>query len=838
MMKQEDTRRRSRRDLLLILLILPFGILCMFMTGQVAVKLAPTWLLPSNMFSNLDPNADFAGLGNPLYIEPLNPAILTQPAWDKLFLTPNAIIPTRAVVVESTPVPPPRTPLPPPVVNTPEEPPPTATSVGPIIIPTKSIPQLADLAITKTDSSNTYTPGTPINYTIVVRNNGPDPAPRFNVSDNIPTVITGLVLNCTPASRCGTNTSSGNTVSFSDAALYAGEQITITVSGSVAPSATGNLSNTAQVTVPPRSGYSDANLTNNTITDTDTLYAVSDLAITKTSPSNTYTADNPATNPITYTVIVTNNSGPSDAQGVRVVDNKPSQIESWDWQCTTVFNASGCNGVTGSTSNFTDNGIRIQVGGRVEYTVTAYLPANAYLNPSDIVNTARVLLSGSPSYVDLNPLNDSSTVTTSPNIDLEITKTDSGAAYAPNGTIPYTVTVTNNSTFNLTNIEVSDLIPTPAQVLNWTWTCPTVNPNPSCSGVTNSNADFTDAIDLTAALTTGASLTYNVSATVSGAPGLGGITNTATVDVDPLSGLTDADTTNNSASVTTPPYIDLQITKDDGVATYIPGGNLTYTVTVTNNSAFDLSGIPVTDTMPALISSWSWTCAPDPGPPGSTCTAGPSVTNINDTVTILANRSIIYTIDAVVSSTATGDLTNTATVSSGYTDAVPGDNTAMDTDSRYVEYVSGPPDGAAPNLGSGNSIVYTLTTPITIDGNSDYEIVYYERNLGDDTIDLDWVIIQISNDMATWYTVYYWGDNLVDTNALPPGQTTELDNTNISSTFLYGTPPLQTGILIDADGSTSYPRPPNGTYQYIRVTAPAGDPTNDGCDIDTIEVWP
>jgi uncharacterized repeat protein (TIGR01451 family) len=508
---------------------------------------------------------------------------------------------------------------------------------------------------------------------------------------------------------------------------------------------------------------------------------------------------------------------------VRVVDNKPAQIESWDWECTTVIDATGCTGVTGSISNFTNTGLNIQVGGSIVYTVTAYLPANANTNTSNIANTASILLPGSPNFIDPDPSNNTSTDTDIPDIDLQITKTDGGATFVPNGSIIYTVRVTNNSTFDLTGITISDQ--QPSQVTNWTWTC--ITANPSCTGVNNSNSDFTDTIDLTA----GSVLEYTVTANLPANPGLADITNTATASLP--TGLVDVDPTNNTATETTPPYIDLAISKTDGVTSYIQGDTLTYTVTVTNNGAFDMNNITVTDNMPGSIDSWSWTCVPDAGPSTPTCTAT-GTTNINDTVTLPAGRSVIYTITAVVSRTATGDLTNTATVSSGYTDLVPGNNTAEDTDIRYIEYVSGAPDGTITGLGTGNSVDFTLTNPITIDGNtSDYEIVYYEAALANNTISLDQVIISIG-DGTNWYEVYNWGDNIIDNNASPPGSTSETDNFSISTSLLYGAP-YQTGILIDADGGNG--SPPPGTYQIIRVTAPTGD-ADGGLGFDTIGVWP
>jgi uncharacterized repeat protein (TIGR01451 family) len=697
MTEQEDTRKKPRRDLLLVLLILPLGILCMFMTGQAAIRLAPEWVLEANMRSMLDPNATFAALGIPPIIEPLNPAILTRPAWGGLFLTPQAAIPTRVVAVFSpTPIntPPP----PPPPIATPiENPEPTATLPGLIILPTSVGPSYSDLAIQVSDNSPTYTPGTQITYTIIVTNLGPDDAPRFNIIDNIPAVITGLTVTCAPANLCGTNTSSGNTISFTGARLPAigTNQITIAIRGTVISSATGILVNTASINIPSGVRVRDPSTDNNSSTDRDTQLSVYDVAVTKTDGTDTYTA----TDLINYIITVTN-SGPSDAIGITIADEKPSQITSWGW-CVTpcVPNPTATNNALSNTRN-------IPSGGSIQYAVSA-IPSGL---PEVIHNTVRLVIPSGPGAID---------------------ERDS------------------------------------------------------------SNNTFTD------------------------------------IDI---------------------PYIDLQITKTDvpPSVTYMPGGILTYSVTVTNNSTFNLTGITVTDNIPTLIDplTWSWICSPAPGSIGASCTSGPSNTSINDTVVNLpSNTSVVYSITATVLGTATGDVINTASVvpPSGLVDSVPDNNTATDTN-RNAEYVLGPPDGNITTPATGTFVDFTLSVPITIDGNtSDYEIVLYERLVPPDTIQVDQVQIQISTDGATWYTVYFWGDGIVDTNASPPGSTNEPDNFVISTSVLYGSPPYQTGILIDADGSSW--APPNGTYQFIRVTCPdipPPDPSDiDGvCDIDTIEVWP
>jgi uncharacterized repeat protein (TIGR01451 family) len=828
MTEQEDTRQKSRRDLLLVLLMLPLGVLCMFVAGQAAIRLAPTWVLNADMGSYLDPNANFAARGDQPFIEPLNANILTQPAW-KNFLTPGAIFPTRVPVTKS-PISPSSTPPPPPVINTPgDKPEPTATLIGPIVFPTSGGPRLADLMIEKSDNSHTYTPGTSIQYTILVTNRGPNDAPNFNVLDNIPAVITGLSVNCVPVYRCGTNTSNGHNISFTGANLnYSGvNQITITISGTVASAATGDLSNTASVVVPNGVRYQDPDPTNNVVTDTDTQLSVYELAITKTDGVDTYMA----TTPINYTIVVSN-SGPSDALGISVVDNIPPQIAFWTWACTTVTNASGCNGTTNSTSNFTDT-VNIRLGGSIEYSVTA-IPAVLSPNPQNLTNTANIVLPVGPNFVDPNLTNNTATDIDIPYIDLQITKNDGSATYAANGIVTYTIIVTNNSTFDVTGITISD--PKPARVTDWSWSCA----GGGCTPVTNSNTNFTDTINLTA----GSNLTYTVIANISGNANPGNLTNTATVNVP--AGLVEAIPADNSATDVDAPNIDLQITKDDGAVTYTPGGTLNYTVTVTNNSAFNLTGLTVTDNRPALIdpTAWIWTCAPAPSSPSASCTPGPSNININDAaVNLPAGTSVIYTINATVRANAVGTLDNTATVSAptGLTDAVPGNNTATDSDVSSVgEPDIGLPDGNVYTIPDNSSVTFFMSQPIVANGDAAADFVFYEMPMAPG-IDLDQIVIEISSDGANWLPVFYWGNTTPDTNTnvdnvnipnIAAACPTETDNCPIASGDLYN----NTGITIDVDNSPLSPVP-QGNYYWIRFTEP-GLGSTDGTHVDAIEMLP
>ena len=814
--------RQNRRDLLLILLLVPLGMLCMFITGQMAIQLKPLWQLEADLRSLLNPTANFVVNDEGLY-EPVEPFIPPPQRNPGGLLGSDAIVPTNVFIVISTPVHKEDTPVPTSGIITPVlTPPPTPTIGGPIIVPTSPGPSMGDLVITKTDSSNTYTPGAPIQYTIVVTNRGPDSAPKFDVIDNVPANITNLTVGCSPAIRCGTNTSNGNNISFTGASLFRQQegvyQLTITISGTVASGASGDLSNTASVIAPNNSRFRDPRPNNNTVTDTDTQLSIYDLAITKSDGANTYTA----TNPLTYTVVVTNN-GPSDAVGVRVVDNIPPQITSWSWTCV-MANASGCNNAgTNNANNFADT-VNIQSGGNIEYTVTAN-PAGGIAQ--SLSNTASINLPTGSTAIDPDLSNNTATDTDIPYIDLQVTKDDSSDTYAANGSVIYTVTVTNNSTFDVNGITISD--PKPGRITDWDWCIgPPCPPN-------FINTDFTDTIDLAA----GSSLAYTVTANISGNTNPGNLTNTATVSVP--AGLVEAVPADNSATDVDAPDIDLSILKNSvGASTYSAGDTITYQITVTNNSTFNLTGITVSDPKADMISTWDWVCST----PNPSCTPSSGLTSdFSDSIDLTSAESIQYDVTATIvggpGDTIVPNLVNEATVSmpAGLSDSNPGNNTSSVTHTSTAppEINVGPPDGNVISPPAGS--IYTLFISPAITNNNDPaapDFVFFERDTGSG-IALDTVIIELSADGTTWTQVFNWGDNNPDTNSNvsaalgPVCGGTEYDDCPIPPSYLYSSNGFATGVTIDIDSLGL-----SGSYPWIRFTCPIAGNTDNYCDIDSI----
>jgi LPXTG-site transpeptidase (sortase) family protein len=553
-----------------------------------------------------------------------------------------------------------------------------------------------DLTITKTDGQTTYVPGSPVFYTIVVSNVGNGDAMGATVSDSIPSQITSWSWACTAqtggASGCDPYSGNGN---FSDVVnLPAGASIIYTVTAQTDPAATTNLLNTATVT--PPSGITDPTPSNNTASDTDTPDPQADLTVTKDDGVLTYIPGET----LTYAITVTNN-GPSDAPGALVTDNIPSQFTSWSWACTMLSGgASGCDPYSGS-GNFSDT-VNLPAGASITYTVSASVASSATGN---LVNT--VTVAAPAGVTDPNSGNNTASDTDTQNSQaaISVTKDDNVTEYVPGGTLTYIITVKNIGPSDALGVSVSDNIP--PQFTSWTWTCFSSSGGASgCDGYGPGNANFTDSIDLAGPFPS--SITYQVVAQVASSA-TGDLTNTVTIshpaDSTPDDNTaSDTDTQNSQA--------DLYVTKTDDQLTYTPGVGLTYTVVVGNNGPSDVSGAVVSDTRPAQVTSWTWTCAGTSGGASGCDGDNTNPATFTDTVNLPAGSSITYNVTVTIPSSATGNLINTVTVTppTGVTDPNSGNNTASDTDTQNSQAaISVTKDDNVTEYVPGGTLTYTIT---------------------------------------------------------------------------------------------------------------------------------
>jgi len=313
-------REHERRDSgIIIILILLLGFICIILASGWALRFAPSWRLTTNMGSNLDPNSDFLTSKPASFIEPLDSAILTNPAWINVFLTPGASFETRTPLPTgtSTSVPPKTsTPIPSPTAsptlfvvfptviitntNTPVVIEPTSTDIAtgtaiatatatstvtatqtatststatetPTATLTFTPVPVANLQITKTDNATDYDAGISVQYIIVASNPvGPSGVTGATVTDIFSTNLDLTSITWTCAGSGGASCTANGVGNINDTVnLPVLGSVTYTVNATVIASPSGPLINTATVSVP--AGITDPNLLNNSATDTDQL---------------------------------------------------------------------------------------------------------------------------------------------------------------------------------------------------------------------------------------------------------------------------------------------------------------------------------------------------------------------------------------------------------------------------------------------------------------------------------------------------------------------------------------------------------------------------------------
>ncbi len=261
-----------------------------------------------------------------------------------------------------------------------------------------------------------------------------------------------------------------------------------------------------------------------------------------------------------------------------------------------------------------------------------------------------------------------------PTTDLGTTNTASPTVVGPGQNVTYTVTTTNNGTLIPETITVTDTLPANAAFVSAT-------PSAGGSVVQTVPAGSTGGTLVYSypGVATGNSVTLTVVVAVPAGTSDGTlVTNTATGSsnlVDPTPG-------NDSATVsaTVQRSADISLTKTASPDPVATGGQITYTVTATNNGPDTPDSITITDALPAGVIFVSATggaaAVPDPAP-GSTG----GVVMHSFTSAIGAGQSVMLTVVVGVPvATADGTvITNMASAASNVTDPTPGNNTASAT---------------------------------------------------------------------------------------------------------------------------------------------------------------
>jgi uncharacterized repeat protein (TIGR01451 family) len=417
---------------------------------------------------------------------------------------------------------------------------------------------------------------------------------------------------------------------------------------------------------------------------------MADLSVTKTVSDATPNVGDQ----ITFTVTL-NNAGPDDATGVQVTDLLPAGL--------TFVSATPSQGTYDSNTGLWDVGA-LANGAQTVLTIGATVAS-----PAAQTNTGTI---GGADQFDPTTANNTASATETPpaQADLAIIKTDGVLAVVPGTADTYTIVVSNPGPSAVTGASVSD--PLPAGTIAANWAFASSSGGGSVSGSTSGIGALVTTVDLPV----NASVTFTFTTTISPSA-TGSFTNTVTVS--PPAGVTDPDPGNNSAtdSDTLTPQADLSITKTDGVVSVVPGTSTTYNIVVTNNGPSTAVDSTVIDLFPAAITAANWTAVASPG---SSVAVPSGFGNIFSPVTLLPGGFAIFTAVAQISPSATGSLTNTASVF-GLTDTNPGNNTATDTDIlgapaiQIVKFVNGEDADmlTGPLVAAGSTVTFTYVVTDT-----------------------------------------------------------------------------------------------------------------------------
>ncbi|NCT70393.1 MAG: DUF11 domain-containing protein [Xanthomonadaceae bacterium] len=125
--------------------------------------------------------------------------------------------------------------------------------------------------------------------------------------------------------------------------------------------------------------------------------------------------------------------------------------------------------------------------------------------------------------------------------------------------------------------------------------------------------------------------------------------------------------------------IDLGVSVSNGsVPSYLVGGAVAYTVTVTNNGPVDATGATIAQTLNGTSGTASWSCAPAPG---STATCGATGSGSGPISTATANlpvgQSLVYTVSGITATAAGTPVVTVVSVTppAGMSDSVSANNT-------------------------------------------------------------------------------------------------------------------------------------------------------------------
>ncbi|MCB9296620.1 MAG: DUF11 domain-containing protein [Lewinellaceae bacterium] len=464
-------------------------------------------------------------------------------------------------------------------------------------------PAFADLELIKVVNDNTPNVGDVVTFTITVFNQGPDNATNVSVQDVVPNGYSGV------GNISGGGSLSGNTITWSGLNITAGGSVALTFEATVEDLGVGiSYLNVAQVTAsdqfdPDSTPNNDDGDQSEDDEDNEivTPGAIVDLELEKSVNNTTPQVGSN----VTFTVALSN-QGPSTATGVAVTDQLPSGY-------TYVSNTASQGTYNNATGVWTV--ATLAAGGSATLTLTATVRATG-----DYMNLAQVTAQDQPD-ADSAPGNgvdtdgdgnvvddpgdeddgDGQDVVPGALVDLELEKSVNNAAPQVGSNVTFTVALSNQGPSAATGVAVTDQLPS-----GYTYVSSTASQGTYASGT---------GLWSVGTLAAGGSATLTITATVNVSGSylnLAEVTaqNEPDVDSTPGNGVDtdgDGDSTDDpgdeddgdGAETTPVPAIDLELEKTVDNAAPTVGGNVTFTVVLTNQGPNTATGVAARDQLPS-----------------------------------------------------------------------------------------------------------------------------------------------------------------------------------------------------------------------------------------------
>lgn len=517
----------------------------------------------------------------------------------------------------------------------------------------------ADLSVVKTGSPNPALPGQLLIFSVTITNSGPNQAVNSVLADTIPSAVTDVEF-----STDGGTTWSPWTGSYAVGTLPSGAVRTVLLRGFVSPLATGTITNTAVVS----SDTPDPNPDNNSSTAILPVGTSTDLSVQKSA----FPTPVAAGGLLTYTLLISN-AGPSAALDVELDDSIPAAVLNPE------FAVQGGSVFTPWVTPYRIG--TLAAGESFEVTIRGIVNPSA---PAGSLTNTAVVGSTTP---DPNLENNEDTIETPITVsaDVAVFKTADSSPAIPGGTFRYTIQVTNAGPSDAQDVTLIDAVPALLQ-----------NPEYSVDG----GITFLPWVTpyKLGTLAAGITRTILIRGTLS-ASSVGNIINTAAVE----STTPDPNPNNNISTDTTPvqPIADISVIKRASPGSVPVGGQITYTLLVSNAGPAASENVILRDSLPAGLEN-----AEISTDGGITFIPFSGVYSVGN---LAAGAVVQLLIRAVVSSSAAGSLTNTAVVSSDTPDPDPENNTSTETTPVIPSADLSISKTAAPNpVLPGELFTYTL----------------------------------------------------------------------------------------------------------------------------------